>query len=252
MIAMALICSPALLIADEPTTALDVTIQAQILKLIAELQREFGMAVLIITHDLGVVANLAEEIVVMYRGEVVESGTREAIFGDPQHPYLKALFDAVPRFGLPPGERLKPLRESRSDAAPQPATPQAQPCDIAAPARVNTDEAIIEIRNLRKAFTRRRDAFAFRASPDEDQAVDGVSLSIRQGESLGLVGESGSGKTTLSKLIMRAMTPDAGELIYRENGRESTCSRSRARRSPPIAGPSSISFRTRTARSIHA
>jgi peptide/nickel transport system ATP-binding protein len=220
MIAMALICSPALLIADEPTTALDVTIQAQILKLIAELQREFGMAVLIITHDLGVVANLAEEIVVMYRGEVVESGTREAIFGDPQHPYLKALFDAVPRFGLPPGERLKPLRESRSDAAPQPATPQAQPCDIAAPARVNTDEAIIEIRNLRKAFTRRRDAFAFRASPDEDQAVDGVSLSIRQGESLGLVGESGSGKTTLSKLIMRAMTPDAGELIYRENGRD--------------------------------
>ena len=110
MIAMALVCRPALLIADEPTTALDVTIQAQILKLIVELQRELGMAVLLITHDLGVVANVADEIVVMYRGEVMESGTLADIFERAQHPYLRALLRAVPRFDMKPGERLQAIR----------------------------------------------------------------------------------------------------------------------------------------------
>ena len=114
MIAMALICRPALLIADEPSTALDVTIQAQILKLIQDLRKELGMALLLITHDLGVVANVAEEVVVMYRGRVVESGTLEDLFGDPRHPYLKALLGAVPHFDMKRGERLKPLREIRS------------------------------------------------------------------------------------------------------------------------------------------
>jgi len=115
MIAMALVCRPALLIADEPTTALDVTIQAQILKLLRDLQAELGMAVLMITHDLGVVANVAEEIVVMYRGEVMESGTLDHIFRDPRHPYLKALLNAVPRFGMKKGETLQPIREIRSE-----------------------------------------------------------------------------------------------------------------------------------------
>ena len=118
MIAMALVCRPALLIADEPTTALDVTIQAQILKLVLELQQELGMAVLLITHDLGVVANVAEEIVVMYRGEVVESGTLEDIFRRPEHPYLRALLRAVPRFDMKPGERLVPIREMAAGDAP--------------------------------------------------------------------------------------------------------------------------------------
>ena len=113
MIAMALICRPALLIADEPSTALDVTIQAQILKLIQDLRRELGMSLLLITHDLGVVANVAEEVVVMYRGRVVESGTLEDLFADPRHPYLQALLGAVPHFDMKPGERLKPLREIR-------------------------------------------------------------------------------------------------------------------------------------------
>ncbi len=117
MIAMALICKPALLIADEPTTALDVTTQAQILALIKELQAETGMGVLLITHDLGVVANMADEVVVMYRGEVMERGTREEIFRSPQHPYLKALMRAVPRFDMTPGERLTPIREIKVDAA---------------------------------------------------------------------------------------------------------------------------------------
>ncbi len=111
MIAMALVCRPALLIADEPTTALDVTIQAQILKLLKDLQAELGMAVLLITHDLGVVANMADEVVVMYRGQVMEAGTVEDVFEDPRHPYLKALLHAVPRFDMKPGERLQPLRE---------------------------------------------------------------------------------------------------------------------------------------------
>ena len=114
MIAMALICRPSLLIADEPTTALDVTIQAQILKLIRDLQGELGMAVLMITHDLGVVANVAEEVVVMYRGEVMESGEMRDIFAKPRHPYLKALLRAVPRFHMEPGERLVPIREIKS------------------------------------------------------------------------------------------------------------------------------------------
>src|SRR6185312_12686758 len=118
MIAMALVCRPALLIADEPTTALDVTIQAQILKLVIELQHELGMAVLLITHDLGVVANVAEEIVVMYRGEVMESGTLDDIFRRAKHPYLKALLRAVPRFDMSPGERLVPLREIPPGDAP--------------------------------------------------------------------------------------------------------------------------------------
>src|SRR5712692_5302672 len=111
MIATALICRPALLIADEPTTALDVTIQAQILQLIRDLQRSLGMAVLLITHDLGVVANMAAEVVVMYRGRVMEAGRIEDIFREPQHPYLQALMRAVPRFNMAPGERLTPIRE---------------------------------------------------------------------------------------------------------------------------------------------
>src|SRR6185436_1544523 len=111
MISMALVSRPALLIADEPTTALDVTIQAQILQLIQQLQGELGMAVLLITHDLGVVANMAEEVVVMYRGRVTESGAIGDIFSQPRHPYLKALMRAVPRFDMRPGERLTPIRD---------------------------------------------------------------------------------------------------------------------------------------------
>ena len=111
MIAMALVCRPALLIADEPTTALDVTIQAQILKLIRELQAELGMAVLLITHDLGVVANVAEEVVVMYHGRVDGERHARRHLRAPAHPYLQALLRAVPHFDMKPGERLKPIRE---------------------------------------------------------------------------------------------------------------------------------------------
>ena len=111
MISMALVCRPSLLIADEPSTALDVTIQAQILKLIKDLQQEIGMAVLMITHDLGVVANMADEVVVAYHGRVMESGSTRDIFTNPEHPYLKALINAIPHFNMKEGERLVPLRE---------------------------------------------------------------------------------------------------------------------------------------------
>ena len=116
MIAMAMICHPSLLIADEPTTALDVTIQAQILKLIKELQAELGMALLLITHDLGVVANMSDQVVVMYHGHIMEAGPLQSLFANPQHDYLKALMHAVPRFDLEPGERLVPVREIDSEA----------------------------------------------------------------------------------------------------------------------------------------
>ncbi|MBT6911585.1 MAG: ABC transporter ATP-binding protein, partial [Rhodospirillaceae bacterium] len=154
MIAMALVCRPALLIADEPTTALDVTIQAQILKLISDLQSELNMAVLMITHDLGVVANVADEVVVMYHGKVMERGPVEDIYKNPEHPYLKALMLAVPRFGMKPGERLVPLREINAEAGVL--LRQKEPWPEAARAA----GPLLDVSHLSKAFaTRKRTMF---------------------------------------------------------------------------------------------
>jgi peptide/nickel transport system ATP-binding protein len=213
MIAMALVCRPALLIADEPTTALDVTIQAQILKLMIELQHEFGMAVLLITHDLGVVANIAEEIVVMYRGEVMESGTLEDIFRRAEHPYLKALLRAVPRFDMKPGERLVPIREIAAGDAPHlMAERRKWPADAAGP--------LLEWADVRKSYTIRKGGLLVGGkSGSRVIAVDGISLKIERGECLGLVGESGCGKTTLSKILLRAVTPDSGSITFNDHGR---------------------------------
>jgi peptide/nickel transport system ATP-binding protein len=214
MIAMALICRPALLIADEPTTALDVTIQAQILKLIADLQKELGMALLVITHDLGVVANIAQEVVVMYRGKVMEAGTVEDIFRAPEHPYLKALMRAVPRFGMEPGERLVPLREIRSEQTRlMEAKAEAWPegADAAGP--------LLAVRGVGKRLHIRKSAWFGAKEAGEVLAVDDVSFEVKRGECLGLVGESGCGKTTLSKILLRALTPDAGEVVFNDRGR---------------------------------
>jgi len=209
MIAMALVCGPALLIADEPTTALDVTIQAQILALMNDLRSELNMATLMITHDMGVVANVAEEVVVVYRGEVVESGMVDEVLGDPRHPYLKALLGAVPKIDGAARERLKPLRDIKpvighllaenTDAADQP------------------NPVLLEVSNLTKRFTIRKNALSFNKAGDTVlTAVDDVSFTIQRGECLGLVGESGCGKTTVSKLIMGAMPVDEGRIVLND------------------------------------
>jgi peptide/nickel transport system ATP-binding protein len=213
MIAMALVCHPALLIADEPTTALDVTIQAQILKLIRDLQKELGMSVLMIAHDLGVVANVADEVVVMYHGEVLESGTLDDIFHNPGHDYLKALLNAVPRFDMEPGERLTPLREISHSTGHLLA---AEGSWAESGARV--DRPLLQVKGLSKSFRLRQGGFMGRGEERTILAVDDISFDVPRGKCLGIVGESGSGKTTLSKLIMRALEPDAGTIIYDDRG----------------------------------
>jgi peptide/nickel transport system ATP-binding protein len=212
MIAMALVCRPALLIADEPTTALDVTIQAQILKLIKDLQAELGMAVLIITHDLGVVANVAEEVVVMFRGKVMESGSLTDIYQTPEHPYLQALLKAVPRFDLAEGERLVPLREIKAETGHLMAEKKPWPdgADAAGP--------LLSVKQLSKAFQIRKGSYFGKQEARTVIAVEDVSFDIGRGECLGLVGESGCGKTTASKMIMRALSPDEGSVIFNDHG----------------------------------
>ena len=212
MIAMALVCDPALLIADEPTTALDVTIQAQILQLMQELQREFHMAILFITHDLGVVANMADEMVVLYRGRVMECGDCRALLSTPQHPYLKALMHAVPTLAMAASDRLTPLRD----------VPVAGGALMGAGRSANraTGQPLLDVRGLNKTFRIRKSGWLGQAA-DEIPAVDDVSFRVRRGEAFGLVGESGCGKTTVCKMIMRAIRPDRGDIIfYGDGGRD--------------------------------
>ncbi|MCL6607011.1 MAG: ABC transporter ATP-binding protein, partial [Geminicoccaceae bacterium] len=207
MIAMALICEPALLIADEPTTALDVTIQAQILKLMADLQRELGIAILFITHDLGVVANIADAMVVMFRGRVMERGPTRALLADPRHPYLRGLLRAVPRLHTPADQPLVPLR--RIAAAASAGLLRARG-GARMPAGPGT---ILEVEGLRKAFLTRSGGW-LRGRSREIVAVEDVSFTLRRGECLAIVGESGSGKTTVSRIIMRALVPDRGRIVF--------------------------------------
>ncbi|WP_117190004.1 ABC transporter ATP-binding protein [Rhizobium terrae] len=178
MIAMALACKPQLLIADEPTTALDVTTQAEILDLIKRLQQTTGMAVLFITHDMGVVAQIADDVLVMHHGVVKEYGPVDQIFHSPQDPYTKMLIGSVLKL-----EQKAEIRLARP------------PLDTSA-------EPILDIRNLSMHF-------------GEMKALNDVSISLLPGETLGIVGESGSGKTTMGRSIMRLYDPTAGEMHYR-------------------------------------
>jgi peptide/nickel transport system ATP-binding protein len=207
MIAMALVCRPALLIADEPTTALDVTIQAQILQLIQQLQQEFQMAVLLITHDLGVVANMADEVVVLHRGRVMESGPVADIYRDARHPYLRALMRAVPRFNMAPGERLTPIREVQ--------VTQDHLITSGVRARVNLDVPLLKVSNLTKSYATRKRSFLGGKPGGPVLAVDDVSFEVGAGECLGLVGESGCGKTTTARMILRSVAPDSGSVVFK-------------------------------------
>jgi peptide/nickel transport system ATP-binding protein len=205
MIAMAMICHPALLIADEPTTALDVTIQAEVLKLIKDVQSELHMSVLMITHDFGVVANMADEVVVIYHGRIMEKGTAEQLFTNPKHEYLKALLNAVPSFHMDKDERLAPIRpiEVKSDDM----TRSRVACTV------EPGKPLVEVRDVTKRFTLRKGGF-LGARPQTMTALDSINLTIKRGECLGLVGESGSGKTTAAKAILRAIDVEGGEICY--------------------------------------
>ena len=216
MIAMALICHPSLLIADEPTTALDVTIQAQILQLMRKLQAQLNMAVLMITHDLGVVANIAREVVVLYHGEVMERGPVAGIFDAPRHAYTRALLGAVPKFGMRAGERLVPLREIKAEVGGLLMKRRGDGGgNERAPARAQ--KRILKVRGLSKSFGARASAWSL-TDALRIHAVRDVGFDLLRGECLGLVGESGSGKSTLGKLIARAMPADSGRIEYFDAG----------------------------------
>ncbi|MCJ8140847.1 ABC transporter ATP-binding protein [Falsirhodobacter halotolerans] len=205
MIAMALASRPKLLIADEPTTALDVTIQGQILDLIKELQAEQGMAVLFITHDMGVVAEIADRTVVMFRGDCVEAGPTDRIFADATHPYTRALLSAVPKLGSMTGQAW-PLRFPKVDMATGVITPLPPVEDTVGP----RSTPILSVRNLVTRFDVGGDLLG---RPTEAvHAVEGVSFDLFQGETLSLVGESGCGKSTTGRSILRLIEPRGGDV----------------------------------------
>jgi peptide/nickel transport system ATP-binding protein/glutathione transport system ATP-binding protein len=201
VIAMAVACEPRLLIADEPTTALDVTIQAEILALIDRLKRENGMAVLFITHDMAVVAQMADRVVVMYRGRIVEQGPVTQIFEHPREDYTRMLLAAVPKLGEMRG-RIAPEPMRTLDAKPRPAAPEASP--------KAKREALLEVKNLSTRFPVK--GGVLRRTIANVHAVEDVSFSLNVGETLSLVGESGCGKSTCGRSILRLVEAHAGEI----------------------------------------
>jgi len=206
MIAMALSCRPAVLIADEPTTALDVTIQAQILQLIKVLQDEMEMGVIFITHDMGVVADIADRVLVMYQGEAVETGTVEQIFHAPEHPYTRALLAAVPRLGAMNGSDLPrrfPLISLTNPGFQEAETEQ----DTVVPG-----EPILQVRDLVTRFPLR--GGLLNRVKREVHAVENVSFDLWPGETLSLVGESGSGKSTTGRALLRLVEAQEGTITF--------------------------------------
>ena len=181
MIAMALALGPKILIADEPTTALDVTTQAQILELISDMQKRLNTGVLFITHDFGVVADIADRVIVMQHGKIVETGTTKQVLQKPKHPYTKSLIAAIPR--------LKP-RKARSRAA----------------------EVVLKTEGVCKSFGGGKSFFGFGKPNREVKAVQNVQIELRRGETLGVVGESGSGKSTLARCVIRLIDSDEGQI----------------------------------------
>lgn len=218
MIAMAISCEPKLLIADEPTTALDVTIQKQVLELMHDLQQKYKMSMMFITHDLGVIADIADDVVVMYRSNVVEKNTAQHIFQTATHPYTKGLIACRPNLGNNPkrlltvsdfmtesGEEIK-LDTKKVEVFDKETVPE------------KTSEILLEVKNLVTQFPIKGGLFG--RTVDHHKAVNDVSFTLKKGQTLGLVGESGCGKTTLGRSILRLIEPAAGEIIYK--GRDIT------------------------------
>ena len=206
MIAMALACKPKLLIADEPTTALDVTIQAQILELIKTLQEEEGMSVLFITHDMGVVAEIADRTVIMYNGDEIETGATEDIFANPQKPYTKSLLSAVPRLGSMIG-RGRPMRFPVVDRLTgQSDVPTEVPDTVQA-----AERPVLEVSGLTTRFEIRSGLLS--SVKGRVHAVENVSFSLKAGETLALVGESGCGTSTTGRSVLRLVEPLSGSVL---------------------------------------
>ncbi len=213
MIAMAMCCHPSLLICDEPTTALDVTVQKTILQLIRELQQESGMGVIFITHDLGVVAEVADRAAVMYRGEIVESGPVRDLFTQPKHPYTQALLACRP-VNHPRGKRLPVVSDFWGNDKPQ----ATKPHNFSTEKKSTTPEPLLKVEDLSVWFPVKK---SFWGKPLQfTRAVDEVSFEVYKGETLGLVGESGCGKTTLGRTLLRLIEPTSGKIYY--NGQELT------------------------------
>lgn len=222
MIAMAMSCEPDLLICDEPTTALDVTVQKSILLLIKELQLQKQVGVLFITHDLGVVSEVADRIVVMYKGAIVEEGPTGQLFSLPSHPYTKALLACRPAL-YPKGQRLPVVSDflntsASTGASPAPANKQedassAQTTTVSNPAPVISLIPLVQVENLKVWYPRKRN-FLGRVT-SYTQAVNDVSFTVYEGETLGLVGESGCGKSTLGRALLRLTPATAGDILYK-------------------------------------
>jgi peptide/nickel transport system ATP-binding protein len=212
MIAMAIACKPELLIADEPTTALDVTIQKQILDLLYDLQKQYGMSMLFITHDLGVIGDIADDVVVMYKGKIVEKGTKMDIFKNPQHPYTKGLIACRPTLDRNP-LRLPTVSDFMTEDG------QEKEYDLSTLIRekeprpfTDKNPVVLEIKNLKKYFPLEKSFLG--GVKNYVRAVDDVSMKAHKGRTLGLVGESGCGKTTLGRTLLRLVEPTAGEIFY--------------------------------------
>ncbi|MCH8331268.1 MAG: ABC transporter ATP-binding protein [Bacteroidetes bacterium] len=224
MIAMAMSCNPGILIADEPTTALDVTVQKTILELINELKSEIGMSVIFITHDLAVIAEIADKVLVMYRGKIVEQGDVMEIFSDPKHPYTRGLLACRP----PRDRRISrlPVIDDFMDENDEGDMIQKASSinEVLDSFRLSDDEIktreeslyknepILQVKDLKTVFTTKKDWLG--RTVESINAVDGVSFDVYPGETLGLVGESGCGKTTLGRSILRLVKPQEGEVIF--------------------------------------
>ena len=213
MIAQAMSCEPDLLIADEPTTALDVTIQKQVLDLMGELQARYGMSLLFITHDLGVIAEVANQVVVMYRSHKVEEGPTEALFQRAEHPYTRGLIACRPALDRNPHRLLTVADFMNADGqslevSAERLLPQVKRTEQ----ELAKDAPLVEVKDLKTWYPVTGGLFG--KVVDHVRAVDGVSLTIRRGQTFGLVGESGCGKTTLGRSLLRLTEPTAGQILF--------------------------------------